>query len=307
MTKYYLPCRCHYNKFWKVVCLEYGGNILDRTNTIDFQTFEYETLTPIPKFEVSTVTFDEHCDRRADELFQKSLERDCKINLMWSGGVDSTTALVAFLRHPRAHERLNIVMSKKSIGEYPSFYFNFIKDKLRHAIVEDPKTQLSALDINITGEIGDQLFGSAAILEAAKYGRLEIPFRDYFSRRFLDEMEPQILHSPVEIKTVFDMMWWMNFSLKFQNVQLRIYPSVMMSYGSITHFFETDYFQIWSMNNHDKKIKGSDMKSYKYIAKDYIYSLTKDSLYRDHKMKVGSLRIGPTRLSIDTDFKFKVC
>jgi hypothetical protein len=54
------------------------------------------------------------------------------------------------------------------------------------------------------------------------------------------------------------------------------------------HFYGTDDFQLWSMNNNDMKIKDS-WKTYKWPCKDIIYEYTKDADYRDNKTKMGSL------------------
>ena len=53
-------------------------------------------------------------------------------------------------------------------------------------------------------------------------------------------------------------------------------------------FYMTDDFQLWSMNNPDKKIKDT-WSTYKWPAKEIIYDFTKDTEYRDTKIKRGSL------------------
>jgi hypothetical protein len=60
------------------------------------------------------------------------------------------------------------------------------------------------------------------------------------------------------------------------------------------------------MNNPDKKIRDT-LESYKWPAKDYIFDYTKDEPYRQSKLKVGSLRIGTMKVSIDSNFKFETC
>ena len=62
------------------------------------------------------------------------------------------------------------------------------------------------------------------------------------------------------------------------------------AFGNIRHFFQTDDFQRWSIANPDLKIRDS-LESYKWPAKEFIYKFTKDADYRDHKIKVGSLRV----------------
>ena len=220
---------------------------------------------------------------------------------MWSGGIDSTVALISLIKTGKT-ERINVLLSSASIEEYPLFFNSFIKDKLTYSVVEDPKLLFNVKDINITGEIGDQIFGSAAILKAYDAGKLFNPYKEYISDKFLLKLEKQLTKCPIELKTTFDFLWWFNFSMKYQNVQLRIYPSIQLPYGKVTHFFDTTDFQLWSMNNPDKKIKDTPA-SYKFTAKDYIYDFTKDADYRDNKLKIGSLQLGGVPFSIDENFK----
>jgi hypothetical protein len=54
------------------------------------------------------------------------------------------------------------------------------------------------------------------------------------------------------------------------------------------HFYSTEEFQLWSMNNLDKRMKDG-WKTYKWVCKDIIYNFNHDAEYRDNKTKVGSL------------------
>lgn len=305
-TVYYLPARKMYDNYWQLVCYNYGANILDRTNTIDFG-FKYKTLTPIPELSTFSESFEQVCDARAEQLVALAEQRNCSVTLMWSGGIDSTVALVSLLKTGKTG-RLKVMLSKASIGEYPRFYRDVIQVELpnQHLVLENPKLALDSRDINLTGEIGDQIFGSAAIFKAFKKGKVFSPYQNYISAEFLDRLSAQITKCPIELKTTFDFLWWFNFSMKYQNVQFRLYPSVQLPFGTITHFFDTDEFQLWSLNNPDKKIKTS-IESYKYIAKDYIYTYHKDDNYRDNKLKVGSLQLGGIPYSIDENYRCQVC
>jgi len=303
---YYLPHRKMYDNYWQLVCFNYGACILDRTNTIDFG-FKYKTLTHIPEYVQFSESFEQVCDARAVELVDLAEQKNCSITLMWSGGIDSTTALVSLLKTGKT-SRLKVILSKASIGEYPKFYKDVIQIELpnQHFVVENPKLLLDSRDINLTGEIGDQIFGSAAIFKAFKRDKIFQPYQTYISQEFSDRLSDQIKKCPIELKTTFDFLWWFNFSMKYQNVQFRLYPSVQLPFGTITHFFDTNNFQLWSLNNPDKKIKHT-LESYKYIAKDYIYSYHKDDNYRDNKLKVGSLQLGSIPFSIDENYRCKVC
>lgn len=181
---YYLPCRKLYDNYWQLVCFNYGANILDRTNTIDFG-FKYKTITPIPEYSIFTESFEQVCDNRATQLVTLAEQRNCNINVMWSGGIDSTTALVALLRTGKK-DRIRVVLSKASIGEYPKFYRDVVSKELekQHSVVENPKLVLNSQDINLTGEIGDQIFGSAAIFKAFKKQKLFVSYKNYISAEF---------------------------------------------------------------------------------------------------------------------------
>ncbi len=306
MTAYYLPCYSKYHDFWQYLCFIYGGLILDRTDTLKLGDFEYKTLTPIPEFVPFNKTFAEVCNSRASELVAKAVTNNTKINVMWSGGIDSTTAVVAFLRN-NFKQHIHLLLNEKSINEYPWFYENVIKrEHISHSIVARPKDHLHYSCVNVTGEIGDQVFGSAAFFDAHNKGKLFSKPEEYYDPAFLDAMSEQVKHCPYDLKETKDYMWWVNFSMKYQNVQLRIYPTIFMPYGGIDHFFDTEEFQQWSMNNPDKKIRDT-LESYKWPAKDYIFDYTKDEPYRQSKLKVGSLRIGTMKVSIDSNFKFETC
>ena len=121
------------------------------------------------------------------ETAQKIWDLGKKINVFWSGGIDSTGVLVAFLRtaKPGDLDRLCVCYSEgsatSSVSEYPEFYADFIDGKLNKkrtdvgeeetysGLVSTPtNTRLSELvnrgELAVSGEIGDQLFGSATFL-----------------------------------------------------------------------------------------------------------------------------------------------
>lgn len=300
-TTYLLPPRSLYSDYWSTVCRIYGAAILDRTNSTDFG-FKYRTLTPIPELTAFSKTFEEVCNDRVMELADLAESNDCKINLMWSGGIDSTTALTGFIKMNKT-DRVNIYLNQASIDEYPLFFHEFIhKQGLNYFLVDDPKKSLTSYDINVTGEIGDQIFGSAAIMKAYENGKMLSPYQDYISSNFLEKISGNLSCCPIPLETTFDFLWWFNFSMKYQNVQLRIYPTVLLPYGSIYHFFDTKEFQLWSMNNPDKKIRDTP-QSYKFTAKDYIFDLTNDAEYRDNKLKIGSLQLGGIPFAINDNFE----
>ena len=96
----------------------------------------------------------------------------------------------------------------------------------------------------------------------------------------------------VPIRTIKPMLWWWNFTVKWQEITFRSLSDLQDegSFRNVRHFFQTDDFQRWSIVDPDMKIR-QDLQSYKWPAKDFIYRYTKDADYRDNKIKVGSLRV----------------
>ncbi len=82
--------------------------------------------------------------------------------------------------------------------------------------------------------------------------------------------------------------------MKWQAVSLRIVKNKFWKQSfklekNIFHFFKTDDFQLWSMNNHENKIKDT-WTSYKFIAKEYIHQFFPDEDYLLNKEKEPSLK-----------------
>ena len=95
---------------------------------------------------------------------------------------------------------------------------------------------------------------------------------------------------PIEVKNVFDLLWWFNFSIKWEYVNRRIFirffdnANLHKNYS----FFNTQDFQKWSLANHSIKHKNTWM-TYKQPAKDFIERITGDKEYQRSKLKEASL------------------
>lgn len=268
-------------------------------------------------------TFEELCLSRAKELYKLAAGR--QISLYWSGGIDSTTALVSFMKLGLT-DTITVVCSTESIREYRNFW---------PIIASNFNTQSSFLEVQhyakntlvITGEHGDQILGSDLIKKVVnifgeeyihKPWQLSIPtvLNKMLGDRLktdslINRLEPTLLHSCYDIKSAIDYVWWYNFTNKWQHVKYRMFmmgkwdDPTMFDTG-IRHFFDTPEFQYWAMTNPDKKIKDT-LRSYKYIAKEFIVEYTKDEDYL-LKKKIGSLsNIWSNKhinSGITTDYKF---
>lgn len=266
-----------------------------------------EKISELMKSNIPQLSWEDCCLKRASDLL--ALNKDQYI-ISYSGGIDSTVALVSLLRAwPTAeHKRICISLSHHSIEENPSF-FKFVKNfKLRNSLLDPSQELLNSNSLFVTGELGDQLFGSDILMLACeKLGDsiLKAPYKEYASKIFeidskqtnvglkmFEHIHPIVEEAPFPIKTNHDFFWWFNFSQKWQNVKYRFTKSstwdLRAQYNKhIVHFYDTPYFQKWSINNHDLKIKNT-WDSYKFTAKKFIHDFTNDPKHLE-LLKVQSL------------------
>ena len=276
---------------------------------------------------------------RAEALWAESERADpaMDVKVMWSGGIDSTTALVSLLRtsdpiyvrtlrapseeqmtEMSRRRRLVVVYDDESVMENTAFFEKFVRRegrtqeeaceqqfKLRAEHRNNRGVSLVAgthKHLTVTGELGDQLFGSdrckaafpetqapeaAALLDPEQIKLLMLPQRQVreaskpfqaahvspelkslqtrcaqlreteraeqhfhkseagagLAKRWqasllpaLSEMKllpggdsdaweqwiaPQLAKAPFAITSAFDMLWWLNFSCKWQQVGMR--------------------------------------------------------------------------------------
>lgn len=293
---------------YRFACLFFGSGLIDRTRRLD-HGFRYDVLDPIPDPSGETRDIATLCDERAHQIADLARSNGCRIHLLWSGGIDSTGATVALVRalEPAGElNRLRIFYSPASRREYPAFFSRHIKGRIDRQKIQSLAPAFQGDAIVVTGEHGDQLFGSATAL-GLPFDLLETPWEralpELLERRLASEkravlmteyLSPQIRGAPVPVKTLYDCLWWLNFSLKWQAVSLRMVAGQTVApplelQQRVQHFFRTDDFQRWALRNPDKRIRQS-WESYKWPLRDYIFAFTGDVDYRDTKLKQPSLR-----------------
>jgi len=250
------------------------------------------------------MSFDQLCDQRALDI----KKRNGTIFVMWSGGIDSTAVLTAMLRNWSDSElhRLVVLCNVDSIKENPNFFKLLAKKRIVVQTSSADIEQHLKYGIVVTGELGDQLFGSDIIgscISAFGEQAITMPWQDIAPAMFnkfssthgaaaYDNYKNIADECPFPLVTAQDFFWWLNFTQKWQHVKLRTlatktWTDPANTFQNLIHFFDTVPFQVWSLHNGDKKIK-STWESYKYLAKEYIISYTKDESYMT-KLKVASL------------------
>lgn len=291
---------------------------VDRTNTISIPLkMDTPDFLKVPSMDsFNGKSFEEICDDRARQLLDQALTTDKTIAVMYSGGVDSTLILCSFLKIANQEElkRIVVLLSEKSILENPIFYQEYVSKKFVCASSHKfPAYMGNDKILFVTGENADQLFGSQVS------GNFSMFTSHDGLLSSIDDMEDKIIEffqlaspisyksyveptyrllrkvadaAPVEINTVYKLLWWINFSMKWQSVYVRIMPyswnrSNIKFEENYTTFYSPAQFQLWSMHNSDKLI-GDTPDSSKFIQKQYILDVNGDKGYLK-KPKVGSL------------------
>lgn len=282
------------------------------------------------------MSYEDCCNLRATELYNLSKELDKPIYLFYSGGIDSTLALVSFLKviPENDRERLVLLMNADSIKEYPQMYYTYIRGKLKTVSSNNFSRYFDKSCILVGGEFNDQLFGSdivKLVYQMFDFDTVKQRYtRDNITKLFLnvgmdldssniwyDLIDESCRNSQVVLTTVFDFLWWLNFNFKWQAVYFRLLIRCDKQYQSLVdqefldnyyhHFYGEEYFQQWSMNNHENKIK-DEWGSYKFVPKQVIFDYTNDAEYRDNKTKLPSLYKlfvqKKTPHGLTTDFNF---
>ncbi len=273
-----------------------GGcfSFIDRTSTINLG-LDLDIITPVPLLRNPETL--EYCIKsRAESI----INENSLIHFYWSGDIDSTCALSALIKYGVRPNQIEVRYSEASVFEYPEFFAEHVRDKLpckkiSGRVIDNVDT--SALIV--TGEFGDQLFGSVKtnnIFKKSPKEAKETNWKDclHFSDELMSEMEQLMLKCPFKIDNSYDALWWINFIGKWQHVECRMANHSNTDFitylKNCRHFFKTEDFQVWSMAPENQVYKISDTwATYKLPLKKFILSFTGHDRYFRDKTKVGSL------------------
>jgi hypothetical protein len=293
----------------------YSVALNDRSNNIKIPV---NTIVPdhlaMPEFRETTLSYRDCCHKKVKDLITMSEETGKEICLMYSGGVDSSVVLSSFIELlgvNGAAKKINIFMSQESILENPVMWEKFIRP---HFKVTNSKlyrkTGIDKDNILVFGELNDQLFGSDILKNVSVWaGRniLNDKFTVEMGIKYLTEyckmntrhaaiwselLLENLKSCPRHNSSVWDVFWWYNFSLKWINVYYRylmrcnidaelIQSQIDTSYCA---FFNTEDFQLWSMNNNEDKHQGT-WDSYKYAGKQLVAEVTADTNFFNRTKK----------------------
>lgn len=312
---------------WFIVWSELNAwdSLFDRTGSLP-HPLRIENLRPMPGVEPSfNDSLERLCVERALELSQEGRP----IRLFWSGGIDSTLVVSSFLMAGVPHEQLELLYSADSVLEYPDFlaryvppgvkqtkirafpHHNFVPDGQAHAFLELPCMGdfIDPTVLNVTGGLGDKLFNSHTLLTRFGYAKAFRPYTEVLPRLLLRVIEPLVAACPLPIQTASQLIWWLYFSLYYQDELLQVLGGVsgdsVSAKRDVTRvFFDSARFQQWALHHRDRVATGDPAKL-KLDAKRLIFKHTGDAEYLRTKLKAGSLKFRKTpNVAWDTPILF---
>lgn len=277
------------------------GDIVDRTGSVRLP-FLFQINRPWTGADNSSIGLEQVMQQRT----QWYIDQGQKLNLCWSGGIDSTSLVVAFLKHTSNLDQLRILYSPYSVYENRDF-FNLLQTQY---------PQIEMIDISgdvylstkfdglfVTGHGGDEFTASMDDSFYNKVGGadgLSRSWKDYFyqstgDQDLVDFTEQYFALSGRRINTVLEARWWFYSMNKSQNHAvgnnsfLLDQPDADLS--SVTAFFDCKEFENYVYHNTDCIIDLSKgYLGYKHFLKEYIYQFDQNTDFYQNYGKVNSIQ-----------------
>lgn len=297
---------------------------IDRTDAISQPILFDCRLYPMPVLQHHSRSFEECCLEEAREIADSGKP----ILLLWSGGIDSTCMLVALLRVLPSPDQLTVALNDFSIQEHPKFYADHLKDKIRCISSDAYYDTVSSPEylnhVVVNGDPGGAVDGGGAMRQAVSMGadlvspewksELKKVYRRIFNVTafdgvipeqelfdyFVDSMEVTAKNRGVEIRSLFDCLWWYIFNFKWQSMSLNMHRTCDQLFAqqdrslpewrkTFVSFFASDRFQLWSYSNREEllrlRLETPWPQHYKLAFKKMIFDYDGDQKYFDTKAK----------------------
>jgi hypothetical protein len=238
--------------------------------------------------------------------------------ILYSGGIDSTTIVVALLKNLSKNDLTNITIAcnQLSIAENPRFFYDYIEPNF--TTIDSTNlifgSELLKKYYIFDGEPADQLYGLGVRTLAEDGGKIATKdFRQdpdellkIFGRQmdketaiwYYESIRANIESTDVPLSSYYDFVWWMNFNFMWPSIVLRsmhIFQTRSNSSSTKEYldnfipWYNTQDYQLWAMNNHLGVRYGITMAQRKLASKKYIYEFNQDEYYFNFKLKTTSI------------------
>jgi hypothetical protein len=277
---------------------KYGLNkhnaVYDRTGCLPHFLNISKDIHPIPT-ENNNKSFFEVSEKRAKQL----LALNQPINVMWSGGIDSTYILFILKYFANDPEQVRIYGTYNSIIESGDMFDRRLRNEFMHHIDISKRNDLKYQEpgIYVSGMCGNQLFGPTDDMFASggtamfhhTLGTVDTIYESYetINPDILEFLDPIIKSSPRKIETVADLRWLCIFNLDWYTAlyehKILLNPKTA---EKIHGFFDSTEFQSWAINTKEPftKIPGN-ANTHRWQMREVLSELFGEKHYANNKTK----------------------
>jgi hypothetical protein len=298
--------------------------IKDRTGTLTIP-FRNKIFSPLPVFDPDfNLSYKDCMLDRMKDLDHIHNTTGKTFRLLYSGGIDTTAILAAFIEYyglKRSSELLELCCSIESMHENPWAWDRYIRSgdfRLRSSHAHN--FGWSDNVVTVMGEGNDQLFGGVV---NAKWCVYQSRFKrniyckpnnniltNFFrwlnpdcnneeARLYSKTMLQLAEVSPVPVSNVHALIWWTKFVLDWDNIMLRVlahathtkFSEDLLDNGLI-QFFNSKLFQQWGLKYHnDYPDCYAESKYYKHKCKQAILDILDIPEYADKNKFISFPRV----------------
>jgi hypothetical protein len=271
------------------------GMLVDRTN---FAKTPLRFDIPRPwKVPQESYTLEQALHLRVEKLINSGH----MINLYWSGGIDSTTMITAFLKHAPARNQLRIFYSPFSTYEHPQ-YLTFLKKFNDLELIDlSGMTYINSKfdGLFLTGDGGDEFMASVDESFFDSNGRqlLDLPWQDLFYKLFPDDQFIEFCKNYFSqagrpMTTVLEARWFFYAMCKSRYQLMRKLPLFAHHHdfvpAQLLGFFDCEEFEKYIYWNLDHIIPGPSYQDWKLTLKQYCVNFDQCRDWFQNKKKVNS-------------------
>lgn len=256
----------------------------------------YKILRPVPDNQHTDMSFGD-CAEESAKLIVKNLDGRI-LNLMWSGGIDSTATFWA-LQNTGINFHIHFDDTAKI--EHPELWERLHNNEFKQVILHNtgdesiiPKT-FQPEHVFVMGEPGDNIHGAGRVFLFDKEQRNQ-PYQENTPEWVVDHLKESVGHVlNDENANLKQWHWAWSFMCKYQYCMLRsiktfnlcCYPRYDRA-PNLFLFYDTTNFNRWSITNQTENSSWQELREYKMPAKNYILACGDSQFYRDNKLKVPS-------------------
>lgn len=292
-------------KYHEIVGGSHGRMMLDRTGAVK-NPLMVTIKSPIPAYEKEFSCLPIECIIAARCAELVSLGK--RINVLWSGGVDSST-LLFYMMEICPREQLRVQCSWSSIVESGSLFEKHISSRVETIITtwngtgrsfkfDDPST-----DIYVSGSGSDKIWGRSAMtglwapsgMKLTTQSRefrdiMDEPWEEHYPDKVRQFFAPSLERSPRPIKTVYDFAWWLTFNFGYQAEEVRLCRErPPETCRRMYPFYCTQDFQRYAVSSCRYPF---DVYEYRSELKRALSQVCQDKVYIANKKKASSGGIG---------------